>query len=142
MLSLQEIRRAILSNAPAKTSSGDLIRGQMKKKNSKKIVRGHVWDPQKDSVFKELAAIMASSGYTVRREELKQGPGWRVVSGSCRLEEQRLIFVDRKLQQDDQITFLIQRMTSLGIKIEAEKLAALPEKVREMIAAREESIAA
>ena len=85
---------------------------------------------------------MATSGFTVRREELKQGPGWRAVSGSCRLEEQRLVFIDRKLPQDDQITFLIQRLTALGIKIDPEKFAALPEKIQEMISARSASIAA
>ena len=114
----------------------------MKKKTTKKSVRANLWDPQKDNAFKQLAAIMASSGFTVRREDLKQGPGWRAVSGSCRLEQQRLIFIDKKLPQDEQITFLVQRMTTLGVKMDPEKFAELPEKIREMFAAREESIAA
>jgi hypothetical protein len=105
----------------------------MKPKQSKQIIKKAAWDHQKDSIFKELSAIMTGLGYEVRREELKQGHGWKVMSGSCRFEDQRLIFVDKKLPQDEQIGFLIGKILALNTELPQEKLAALPEKIRHMI---------
>ncbi len=45
-------------------------------------------------------------GYTVRREELKRGHCWKVLSGSCRSLSTRFVFVDSRLSPDDQIAFL------------------------------------
>jgi len=74
-------------------------------------------DPAKESHFRELAATFKNAGYTVRREKLKAGPGWKVVSGSCRANDQKLIFVDPRLSQDDQILFLKARASSSGVAI-------------------------
>lgn len=114
----------------------------MKKKTLRKNARKNTWDPQKDSIFKQLAAITNAHGSVVRREELKQGHGWKVASGTCRLDQQKLIFVDRKLPQDEQITFLIQRMTAAGIRPNDEQMSQLPEKVREMLVASQQALAA
>ena len=111
---------------------------QTQRKGTKKIA----WDPQKDSIFKDLAAACESGGYSVRREELKQGHGWKAVSGSCRLETQRLIFVDKKLPQDEQIAFLAHRVAALGLKLADDKIATLPENVRAILQANASSIAA
>lgn len=80
----------------------------------KKEVR---FDSQKENTFKELAGVLRESGYTVRREKLKRGPGWRVLSGVCRAHSSRLIFVDRRLSQDDQISFLVARLSELNLPI-------------------------
>ena len=112
----------------------------MKKKSPRSTSRKNTWDPQKDNIFKQLADIMLSQGYAVRREELKQGHGWKVASGSCRLDQQRLIFVDRKRPQDDQIAFLAQRMKSAGIQISDEQLASIPEKIQQMLTATPNAI--
>jgi hypothetical protein len=114
----------------------------MKKKSPRSTARKNTWDPQKDNIFKQLAEAMLSQGYAVRREELKQGHGWKVASGSCRLDQQKLIFVDRKLPQDDQIAFLTQRMTNAGVRLSDEQLASLPEKVQQMLVAGSDAIAA
>ncbi len=74
-------------------------------------------DPKKESIFKGLACALDRAGFVVRREKLKAGPGWRVVSGSCRAETQKLIFVDPRLPQDDQIIFLRARAASLGVSL-------------------------
>ena len=105
----------------------------MKTKQSKQIVKKAAWDHQKDSIFKELSAVLGGLGFEVRREELKQGHGWKVMSGSCRFEDQKLIFVDKKLPQDEQIGFLVAKISALNVEIPEEKLAALPEKIRHMI---------
>ncbi len=63
-------------------------------------------DLEKENLIKELSLKLEQSGYRVRREKLKQGPGWKTVSGACRLMEDKLVFVDRKSTLDDQLLFL------------------------------------
>ena len=107
-------------------------------KNTKKIS----WDHQKDIVFKGLAEFCHSRGLTVRREDLKQGHGWRVMSGTCRMNDQKLIFIDRKLPQDEQILFLASRLAALKIEVPAEELTKLPENVKGILSASSLSEAA
>ena len=63
-------------------------------------------DLEKENKIRELASQLEQAGYKVRREKLKQGPGWKTMSGSCRVQSDKLIFVDRKNPLDDQILFL------------------------------------
>ena len=65
-----------------------------------------VRDAEKESQIKLLAGQLEKAGYIVRREKLKQGHGWKTMSGACRLDSERLIFVDRKNTLDDQLLFL------------------------------------
>lgn len=90
-------------------------------------------DGKKDIIFRQLSGILGSAGYVVRREQLKQGHGWRVASGSCCAGEERLIFVDRRLSQDDQIGFLVGKIGSLRIMPAKEELELLPEVLQTQI---------
>ncbi|RMG43368.1 MAG: hypothetical protein D6719_03970 [Candidatus Dadabacteria bacterium] len=83
-------------------------------------------DPKKEALLKELSQIITDAGYTVRREKLKQGHGWRVLSGCCRAEENRMIFVDRRLSLDDQLAFLVSRITALNIQVDLSRLKKFP----------------
>lgn len=74
-------------------------------------------DSKKERIFRELASILESAGLKVRREELKRGFGWKVVSGTCRLEGDKILFVDRRMSQDDQLTYLTGKIVSLGITL-------------------------
>ncbi|NDC36781.1 MAG: hypothetical protein EBZ48_01880 [Proteobacteria bacterium] len=114
----------------------------MKKKNKRKPARANTWDPEKDSIFRSLVGVIQSHGYAVRREDLKQGHGWKAASGFCRLDQQKIIFVDRKLPQDEQITFLIQGISSAGLYPSEQQLESLPEKIREMLHACQPAAAA
>jgi hypothetical protein len=92
-------------------------------------------DPEKESTIRGLAEILGSAGFAVRREKLKRGPGWRVVSGMCRAIDknatvQRLIFVDRALSQDDQIAFLLGRIAELNVPVGGEFAERFPPKVK------------
>jgi hypothetical protein len=71
-----------------------------------------VRDPAKEKLYKELVEQLAKKGFTVRREKLKQGYGWKVVSGACQALGQQLIFVDQRMTQDDQISFLQAKLGS------------------------------
>ena len=77
---------------------------------------------------------LQQGGFTVRREELKRGPGWRAVSGVCRANDRRFIFVDRHLTYDDQILFLASKIGEHGVVIPEDQLSQLPSRVREMFA--------
>lgn len=73
-----------------------------------------VFDQEKEDQFKQLCSELQAAGFEVRREELKSGFGWKVVSGSCRAQEQRLIFVDRRLTQQEQIDFLKNKLAEVA----------------------------
>ena len=80
-------------------------------------------DPKKDAVFRDLSLELGQAGYEVRREKLKRGHGWKVVSGSCRALENNLIFVDQRLSQDEQIEFLKSKISELGLQADLAKKA-------------------
>jgi hypothetical protein len=73
-------------------------------------------DQKKEAIFKDLSQSLQTQGYIVRREELKRGSGWRAVSGSCRCDDKRFIFVDRRLSQNEQIEFLQSKLLALGVE--------------------------
>jgi len=74
-------------------------------------------DSKKESHIKVLVAALATKGYAIRREKLKQGHGWKTVSGACRLSGDRILFVDRKMPLDEQLLFLSSIATQLNVKI-------------------------
>ena len=88
-------------------------------------------DVKKDRIFNSLKLIITKAGYEVRREQLKRGPGWKVISGECQAKGSNLIFVDSRMSQDDQIKFLLNKMVTSGIKPDAEELQELPENIQE-----------
>lgn len=49
---------------------------------------------------------LEARGFVVRREELKRGHCWKVVSGSCRSFAHHYVFVDSRLGPQDQLSFL------------------------------------
>ena len=84
-------------------------------------------DPVKEGIYRALAAILAQAGIEVRREELKRGPGWQVMSGMCQVSKTPKVFVDRRMSQDDQINFLVDRIVAFALTPQEEQLADLPE---------------
>ena len=95
-------------------------------KSKKKVSN---YDPLKEKGISELAAVLEGAGFEVRREKLKQGIGYKVMSGTCHFNESDIIFVDRKLPQDDQLSFLATKIIMQGIEVEAEKLPSVSPKV-------------
>ncbi len=96
--------------------------------------KAKVQQKEKESLLRGLADILSSSGYSVRREKLKQGHGWRAVSGSCRVLTDKMVFLDRRLPADEQIDFLVDRITSFGIQISAEKALIFPQSIAQRVA--------
>ena len=95
----------------------------MAKSRSVKAKTARARDPKKDVIFKDLSVELNQAGFQVRREKLKRGHGWKVVSGSCRAGENNLIFVDQRLSQDEQIEFLKSKISELGLQADLAKKA-------------------
>lgn len=102
----------------------------IKKKKSKAPSLALAKDPKKEGILKALAGIIEKAGVEVRREELKRGPGWKATSGFCRHNQSPIIFVDRILPQDDQINFLLDKITELKIFAVATDVEGLPESIQ------------
>ena len=82
------------------------------KQRSKQVLKK---DHLKERKYQDLVQNCSLAGYQVRRERLKTGPGWRVLSGSCHLHGDKFIFIDSVLPQDEQIEFLQSKIKELGI---------------------------
>ncbi|MCB0332518.1 MAG: hypothetical protein KDD55_03395 [Bdellovibrionales bacterium] len=104
----------------------EIIKGKKKRQAPKR-------DSKKDTVFRTLATFLRDADCEVRRERLKQGAGWRVMSGSCQAFDKKLVFVDSRLDQDEQITFLITRIVELGLELTEEQFSQLPERVAKQL---------
>jgi len=83
-----------------------------KKRRSKKPS----WTKEQEQSYKEVSANLAEKGFTVRREELKRGHCWKVISGTCRSQEEHFIFVDSRLAPPEQIAFLQSKLLDLNVE--------------------------
>lgn len=64
------------------------------------------WSKEQEQFYRDLLVQLEARGFTVRREELKRGHCWKVLSGSCRSQSHHYVFVDSRLSPRDQISFL------------------------------------
>ena len=71
------------------------------------------WSKEQEQRYKELLILLEGRGFIVRREELKRGHCWKVVSGSCRSFSHHYVFVDSRLSPQDQISFLQATLADL-----------------------------
>ena len=72
-------------------------------------------DPAKERLFRELAGRLEQAGITVRREELKRGHGFQVRSGTCRAVANKLLLIDRRLTQEEQLALVRDQLRQLGL---------------------------
>ena len=78
----------------------------MIKKGKRKKSSRQTWTEAQTARYKELVNQLEHLGYLVRREELKRGHCWRVLSGACRSLSQNFVFIDSRLSPEDQVSFL------------------------------------
>ena len=95
-----------------------------------KRVQAQKKDYKKERVFRLLADQIASTGITVRREQLRRGQGWRASSGSCILKSSNLILIDSSLHQDDQVELLVGYLRDLKTEFDPQWLEELPASIR------------
>lgn len=86
-----------------------IIRKLKRKKSSRPS-----WSDSQTARYKELVGQLEHLGFVVRREELKRGHCWKVLSGACRSLTQRYIFVDSRLSPDEQVAFLTSKVSEVN----------------------------
>ncbi len=59
-----------------------------------------------ESQIKTMCQSLSAMGITVRREKLARGQSFRVRSGNCVFSGDNLVFVDRRLPLEQQISVL------------------------------------
>ncbi len=108
--------------------ASQIIRRAKKKKSSRPT-----WSKEQDLRYKDLIIQLEAKGFEVRREELKRGHCWKVISGSCRSLANHYVFVDSRLAPQDQIAFLEATLAdvqdgqpddSISLEDQAEQAAA------------------
>ncbi len=62
------------------------------------------------ALLEELKAVATRLGFEVREEKLLREVGYRVRSGSCRVRESSVIFLDRGLAPAAQIDILVDEL--------------------------------
>jgi len=87
----------------------------MIKKAKRKKSSRPAWTESQTARYKELVGKLEGLGFVVRREELKRGHCWKVLSGVCRSLAQRFIFIDSRLNPDEQLAFLSSKMTDIEV---------------------------
>ncbi len=94
-------------------------------------------EQKKERLYRQLGKILDSAGIKVRRERLRQGPGWRAQSGACQAEARTLVFIDSRLCLDDQVNFLVSEIRERKVQISEESLKELPATIQHILAAPE-----
>lgn len=79
---------------------------EMSSKNSVKSKGSSVDSAKKMKILSELLLKAQELGFQVRKEKLKQGHGWRCMSGACLLKGEKILFLDSKMSLDEQVYFL------------------------------------
>ena len=88
--------------------TSQIIRKAKKRKSSRPS-----WTKEQEQRYRALLAQLEAHGYIVRREELKRGHCWKVISGACRSLSQHFVFVDSRLSPQDQISFLESKLLDI-----------------------------
>jgi hypothetical protein len=69
-----------------------------------------------DAALAELKALAARVGFEVREEKLLREVGYQVRSGSCRVREQDLLFLDRDLPAASRMETLLDELARRDLR--------------------------
>ena len=75
--------------------------------------------------IKQMSEAIEATGYTVRREKLSRGSAYRVKSAGCLFSGDKVLFVDKNLPEDQQVSVLLNYLVELNIELSEESLALL-----------------
>lgn len=89
-----------------------------------------------ESQVRALERAFRSRGVTVRREKLARGSAFKVKSGGCLLSGEKIIFVDRRLGDDQQLGILLEYVVDLALGLDEKELAQLSPRTRESLLAQ------
>ncbi len=86
-----------------------------------------------EDLLKIIVKMFRRYGFIVRRENLSRGRSFRVRSGNCEFGNEKLVFVDRRLSPNEQISFLIDFLSSAKIQLQPDDFALIPPRLRSVL---------
>ncbi|MFN8391648.1 MAG: hypothetical protein U0136_15270 [Bdellovibrionota bacterium] len=98
--------------------------------------KGQSRDLESERQVRSLEHVFRARGISVRREKLCAGPAFKVKSGECLLSGSKLIFVDRRLSAEQQLTVLMEHLIDAPFDVADEELSALSATNRELVRLR------
>jgi hypothetical protein len=97
-------------------------------------------DAQWEFQLRRLEQSFESRGIQVRREKLSAGPAFKVKSGGCTFSGSKIIFIDRRLSSEQQLTVLIEHVIDAPFELSESELSHLSESKRELIHLRRQAL--
>lgn len=88
---------------------------------------------KEETLLRGLASQIEKSGIRVRREKLARGAAFRAKSGNCKFGADDLLFVDRRLPEDQQLSLLVDYVVENNIPLDQEVSSLLPDNYRRLI---------
>ena len=92
--------------------------------------------------LRRLIELLAGRNLVVRREKLARGYSYRVKSGDCVLSGENLVFVDKRLPLEQQLSVIIDYLMSYRIVLDDTELEQLSRKTQSLLSACSEQKAA
>jgi len=109
-----------------------LVRGKSKKSGSTQGQRLN----ELEGLIRQLGKLFEKNGVEVRREKLCSGPAFKVKSGNCFFSGKNLIFVDKRLPADQQLSVLCEHLAEADFDFSEGDLEGLPVQARDILSER------
>ena len=108
----------------------------MRAKVKKAVSRQTQRSTEIEGVIRKLGKLFERNGVEVRREKLCSGPAFKVKSGNCLFSGKNLIFIDKRLPIDQQLSVLYEHLSESDFQVSEEELEDLPPVAKEYLAER------
>ena len=86
-----------------------------------------------DEQFRALSNIFERNGLIVRRENLSSARSFRVKSGKCFFDGKRILFIDKKLAPEQQLSTLLDLLLELDLEITVADLGHFSQHLRQVM---------
>ena len=104
---------------------------------AKPVIKKSGRDYELEAQLRRVESMFERRGVVVRREKLSAGHAFKVKSGDCYFSGENLIFVDRRLPIEQQLSVLLEYLVEAEFHLDETELALLPEHARGMLLARQ-----
>ncbi len=83
--------------------------------------------------IKTLIKILKQHDLDIRREKLMRGDAFRVKSGACNFKDKQLIFIDKRMPADQQLSAIIDYVVDAKINFAEGEKEMLPISLRSLL---------
>ena len=90
-------------------------------------------EQQDEKQIKILIKALKSTGLEVRREKLARGDSFRVKSGACHFSGQNIIFIDSRLQVQQQLNVLVDSIVERQVELKIDSIQDLSPAIRSLL---------